>query len=65
AYKYKLETSPDDATYTMVFDNTGNTTFGTTSNAIPATARYLRVTVTGCTAGGAFASIYDVKVIGH
>jgi hypothetical protein len=49
----------------MVFDNTGNTIFGNTSNPITATARYVRVTVTGCTAGGAFASLYDFKAIGH
>ena len=65
AYKYRLETSADDATYTTVFDNTANTTFGDTSNAISATARYVRVTVTGCTAGAGQASFYDFKVIGH
>ncbi|MGH8045884.1 MAG: glycosyl hydrolase, partial [Chthoniobacterales bacterium] len=64
AYKYKLETSPDDATYTMVFDNTGNTTFGNTSNPITATAQYVRVTVTGSSNGG-FASFFDLKVFGH
>ncbi|MGH8047114.1 MAG: beta strand repeat-containing protein, partial [Chthoniobacterales bacterium] len=65
AYKYKLETSDNDSTYTMVFDNTGNTTFGDTSNTISATARYVRVTVTGCTAAAGQASFYDFKVIGH
>ena len=46
------------------FDNTGNTTFGNTSNNITATARYVRVTVTGSSNGG-FASFYDLKVFGH
>ncbi|MGH8048986.1 MAG: discoidin domain-containing protein, partial [Chthoniobacterales bacterium] len=64
AYKYKIETSPDDVNYTMVFDNTGNTTFGNTSNAITATAQYVRVTVTGSSNGG-FASFFDIKVFGH
>jgi hypothetical protein len=65
AYKYRIETSPDDGTYTPVFDNTGNTTFGDTSNPIPGTARYVRVTVTGCTTASGQASFYDLKVIGH
>jgi hypothetical protein len=64
SYKYKIETSPNDATYTTAFDNTGNTTLGDTSNAISATARYVRVTVTGSNNGG-FASFFDVKVFGH
>ncbi|MGH8047509.1 MAG: discoidin domain-containing protein, partial [Chthoniobacterales bacterium] len=64
SYKYKIETSPDDATYTTAFDNTGNTTLGDTSNTITATARYVRVTVTGSNNGG-FASFYDIKVFGH
>ena len=64
AYKYRIETSPDDAAYTTAFDNTANTTFGNTSNSITATARYVRVTVTGSSNGG-FASFYDLKVLGH
>jgi PKD repeat protein len=64
AYKYKIETSTDDVNYTMVFDNTGNTTVGNTSNNITATARYVRIWVTGSTTGG-FASFYDCKVFGH
>ncbi|MGH8045695.1 MAG: putative Ig domain-containing protein, partial [Chthoniobacterales bacterium] len=64
AYKYKLEASTDDVNYNMVFDNTNNTTFGNTSNPITATARYVRVTVTGSSNGG-FASFFDVKVFGH
>ncbi len=65
AYKYKIETSTDDLTYNTVFDNTANTTFGDTSNAISGTARYVRVTVTGCTTGAGQASFYDLKVIGY
>jgi hypothetical protein len=65
AYKYKIEVSTDDISYSTVVDNTGNTTFGDTSNSFTATARYVRITVTGCTAGGAFASAFEFKVFGH
>ncbi|MGH8047997.1 MAG: discoidin domain-containing protein, partial [Chthoniobacterales bacterium] len=64
AYKYKLEVSTDDTNYSTAFDNTGNTTIGNSSDAISATARYVRVTVTGSTTGG-FASFYDIQVLGH
>jgi hypothetical protein len=64
AYKYKLEVSTDDATYNTAFDNTGNTTIGNSSDTISATARYVRVTVTGSTTGG-FASFFDIQVLGH
>ncbi|MBC8134068.1 MAG: discoidin domain-containing protein, partial [Deltaproteobacteria bacterium] len=64
AYRYRIETSTDDINYTPAFDNTGNTTNGNTSNNITATARYVRITVTGSSSGG-FASFFDVKVFGH
>jgi fibronectin type 3 domain-containing protein len=65
AYKYRIETSSDDSNYATAVDRTGNTTFGDTSDSLNATARYLRVTVTGCTASGAFASFYECKVYGN
>ena len=63
-YQYKIEVSPDDTTYTTVVDKTGNTTFGDTSNAFTATARYVRVTVTFASSSG-WASFYECKVYGN
>jgi beta-galactosidase len=63
AYKYTIETSNDDLTYTQRVDKTGNTTFADTSDNVAVTARYVRVTVTGSTAG--FASAFEFKVFGH
>ena len=65
SYKYRIEVSTDDVTYTTAVDKTGNTTLGDTSDSFVATARYVRITVTGCTAGGAFASAFEFKVYGH
>jgi CxxC motif-containing protein (DUF1111 family) len=62
SYKYKIETSPDDLAYTMKVDKTANTTLGDTSDAFSATARYVRVTVTGSSTG--FASAFDIAVFG-
>ncbi len=62
AYKYKIEVSTNDSTYTTVVDKTGNTTYGDTSDSFTATARYVRVTVTGSSAG--WASAYEFKVYG-
>ena len=62
AYKYRIEVSADDASYSTVVDKTANITFGDTSDSFAATARYVRVTVTGSTAG--FASAYEISVFG-
>src|SRR5712691_10976075 len=58
AYKYKIEVSSDAATFTTVVDKTANTTFADTSDNVTATARYVRVTITGCTTTTAYASAY-------
>lgn len=65
AYKYKIETSQDNSIFSTVFDNTNNTTFGDTSNIIAATGRYVRISVTGCSSGAAYASFYECKVYGY
>ncbi|MBA3960406.1 MAG: discoidin domain-containing protein [Chthoniobacterales bacterium] len=62
SYKYLIEISTDGITYTPVIDKTTNTTVGDTSDAFSATARYVRVTVTGASAG--FASAYEISVFG-
>jgi hypothetical protein len=65
AYKYIIETSDDDVSYTTRVDNSGNTTFGDTSDNVSISARYVRITISGCTTGSAFASAYEFKVFGH
>jgi beta-galactosidase len=64
AYKYRIEASNDDTNYTVLVNNTGNTTFGDTTNTLSATTRYVRITVTGTTASGGFASFYECKIYG-
>jgi beta-galactosidase len=64
AYKYKIENSNDDTNYTVLVANTNNTTFGDTTNALSATTRYVRITVTGTTAAGGFASFYECQIYG-
>jgi hypothetical protein len=65
AYKYTIDVSTDDVNYTTVVNNSNNSTYGNTTDTFTATARYVRVTVTGCTAGGAYASSYEFQVYGH
>ena len=60
SYKYRIEVSNDDSTYTTVVDKTGNTTTGDTTDTFAATGRYVRVTVTGASAG--WASFYECSV---
>lgn len=42
-YKYKIETSNDNVNWAVALDRTGNTTYGFTSDALSATARYVRI----------------------
>ena len=65
AYKYKIEVSSDNVTFNTVIDKTGNTTLGDTSDSFTAQARYVRITVTGCSAAGGYASAFEFKVFGH
>jgi glucosylceramidase len=60
SYKYKIEVSADNVTFTTVVDKTGNTATGDTSDSFTATSRYVRITVTGASAG--WASAYEFKV---
>ena len=46
----------------VIVDKTGNTSFGNTTNAFTATDRYVRITVTGASAG--WASFYECQVYG-
>jgi hypothetical protein len=63
SYKYKIEVSTNNVTFTTVVDKTGNTATGDTSDSFSATARYVRITVTGASAG--WASAYEFKVYGN
>jgi beta-glucosidase-like glycosyl hydrolase len=60
SFKYKIEVSTDNVTFNTVVDKTGNTTTGDTSDSFTATGRYVRITVTGASAG--WASAYEFKV---
>jgi alpha-L-fucosidase len=65
AYKYKVETSSDDATYTLAVDKTANTdTTQIQTDYFTVNARYVRITVTGLDAGR-WASFYEFKVLGN
>ncbi|MGH8047962.1 MAG: discoidin domain-containing protein, partial [Chthoniobacterales bacterium] len=65
AYKYKIETSTDGTNYTLAVDKTANKTFGNSADNFTANARFVRITATGCSAGGAIASFYEVNIVGH
>jgi regulation of enolase protein 1 (concanavalin A-like superfamily) len=60
SYRYRIETSDDDISYTVAVDKTGNTVQGTTTDIFAATARYVRVTVTGATTG--WAAFWECRV---
>lgn len=62
SYRYKIEVSSNDTAYTTVVDKSANAAFGDTSDTFTATAKYLRVTVLGASAG--FASFFDIAVFG-
>ena len=64
SYKYKIEVSNNDSTYTTAVDKTSNTTTGNTSDLFTASGRYVKVTITGCSAGAAYASAYEIQVYG-
>ncbi|NOV03771.1 hypothetical protein GC097_27560 [Paenibacillus sp. LMG 31457] len=63
-YKYKIEGSNDDVTYTTILDRSDNTIQGLTTDTFHATFRYVRVTVTGSNYSGGSASAYEFNVYG-
>ncbi|WP_416966844.1 alpha-L-fucosidase [Streptomyces sp. 4F14] len=61
-YRYKVEGSSDNSTWTMLADRTDTTSAGQTQTAVfSASVRYVRVTVTGLPAG-AWASVRSLEV---
>jgi hypothetical protein len=64
-YKYKVEVSTDDTTWTLKVDKTNNTsTAQTQTDPFTATARYVRITVTGLPAS-TWASFFEFRVYGN
>ena len=66
-YKYRVEVSTDNTNWTTVMDKTANTsTAQTQTDNFTATARYVRITVTGLsTSPVAWASFYEFRVFGN
>jgi beta-galactosidase len=62
AYRYRIEVSSDDLTYVPMADRTGNTAPGEISDSFSATARYVRITATGCTVSGKYAAANEIKI---
>jgi beta-glucanase (GH16 family) len=61
-YKYKVEISTDNTNWTLKVDKTANTSTAQTQNdPFTATARYVRITVTGL-AANTWASFYEFRV---
>jgi F5/8 type C domain/Ricin-type beta-trefoil lectin domain-like len=60
SYQYRIEVSNDDTTYTTAVDKTTNTVQGTTTDTFSATARYVRIYVTGSSYG--YAGFWECRV---
>lgn len=48
----------------MAIDNTKNKKLGEMKDKFAATARYVKITISGCTADGAWASVIETQVWG-
>ncbi len=64
AYPYQIQISNDGTNYTVLADHTGNSTFGGTTDNFLASARYVRIYVTGCSDPSGCASFYECKIYG-
>jgi beta-galactosidase len=62
AYQYRIETSNDDTNYIVLINRTTNSTFGDTTDNFAASARYVRITVTGVTPTGGWAGFYECQI---
>lgn len=68
AYLFKVESSVDHATWSVVLDKTdSSSTAADQHHQLPpdATGRYVRITVTGGLAYDGWASFYELEVFGH
>jgi hypothetical protein len=62
-FRYRIEVSNDDSTWTLAADRTGNAVSGTTvDELVGVTGRFVRVTVTGVASGGYYAAFYECRV---
>ncbi|WP_338285291.1 discoidin domain-containing protein [Luteolibacter sp. LG18] len=60
-YRYQIQTSNDDSTWTTVADRSANTQAGATEDSLSnVSARYVRVNVVGASAG--YAAFYECRV---
>jgi hypothetical protein len=64
SFQYRIEVSTNDVNYTTAVDATGNAVVGYTTNNLSATGRYVRITATGISPSGGWASFYDCQVFG-
>ena len=64
AFQYRIEISTDDVNYATLVDATANAVQNTTTDNFSATARYVRVTVTGVTPSGGWAAFYECQIFG-
>lgn len=65
AYQYRIEISNDDTNYSVLVDNSSNTTLGDTSDTFSAAARYVRIYVTGVTPAGGWAGFWECQILGR
>jgi hypothetical protein len=67
SYQYKIDVSTNDIDYVTAVDNTSNTSKANTTDTFTATARYVRITVTGVimTGNPGNASFYECLVYGN
>jgi hypothetical protein len=63
-YGYQIAVSSNNTDFATVVDRSSNIVFGNTSDVFSALARYVRITVTGCTQAGGYASFYECDVFG-
>jgi hypothetical protein len=63
-YGYRIAVSTDNSHFTTVVDKSTNTLFGDTTDTFSVLARYVRITVTGCTQVSGSASFYECNVYG-
>lgn len=59
-FQYRIEVSDNDSTWTVAADRTSNTVSGTTVDQVTASGRFVRVTITGASAG--YAAFYECRV---
>jgi hypothetical protein len=62
AYRYTIEVSNDDQTYTMALDKSKNGKQGERTDKVDISGRYVRINVLGCSVDVGWASIIEFRV---